>query len=496
MKFKSIIHFRRLVSSSTRQLLIGGTAILTLNPMLASAASDGSLSDTNVKYIGRWDLSSPTEYHAYWGGSYIRAQFSGTTLKIKVRCWSGESGSDYHVQIDGGAFTSYRNVTGTINATPTPLANGTHTVTIAQGKDYDYQFNYQGLVLDAGATTSVPTISSNLIEFIGDSITAGYTDSQEAIDAYGWVCSENLHCEHTLIAYPGIKLVTTTSMGMDQSYFNLQTMNYANSPLWDFAKYTPKVVVINLGQNDGTGVPDSTFQNTYITFLSNIRGKFPSAEIFVLRTFLGIKATPTLAAVNARIAAGDSHVHYVDTTGWLTSGTSDYNDGVHPSVAGHIKAASHLQPILAPYVGGTGLADGTYKVINRNSGLALDAKGQNTTNGTRIQQYAYSAGANQQWTVSGLGGGQYKIIGVQSGRSLDVKGQSTANGAAIQLYDYNGGGNQQWVITPTSGGYNAIQGVQSGKMMEVLGNATTNGAPVDQWSSSGGNNQQWSFQAP
>lgn len=171
---------------------------------------------------------------------------------------------------------------------------------------------------------------------------------------------------------------------------------------------------------------------------------------------------------------------------------------VPPTIAnGKVYMATFSSTVNVYGILGTNtLANGTYKMINRNSGLALDAAGQHTTNGTPIQQYTYNAGANQQWTVTGLGGGQYKIIGVQSGRALDVTGQSTADGARIQLWDDNGGANQKWVITPTSGGYNTVVGVQSSKMMEVLGSATTNSAPVDQWTSTGGNNQQWSFQAP
>jgi hypothetical protein len=140
-----------------------------------------------------------------------------------------------------------------------------------------------------------------------------------------------------------------------------------------------------------------------------------------------------------------------------------------------------------------GLNNGTYKIVNLNSSLALDAKGQNTTNGTPVQQYTYGGGANQQWTVTSLGGGQYKIIGVQSGKSLDVKGQSLNDGAAIQLYTDNGGDNQKWVIIPSTG---TIQGVQSGKLMEVAGSSTSSGALVDQWTANGGQNQQWTFQVP
>lgn len=135
---------------------------------IALAASDGSLGDSNIKYFGRWDFSSPEQYVSYWGGAYIKVNFSGTTVKIRL----GNT-SNFYYKIDNGAWTTLTSVVGAVNLTPNPLARGTHTLSVAQGKDYDYVFNFQGLILDVGATTSSPTVSSNLIEFIGDSITDG-----------------------------------------------------------------------------------------------------------------------------------------------------------------------------------------------------------------------------------------------------------------------------------------------------------------------------------
>ncbi len=467
---------------------------VTANP--AAIAATGDPADPNIQYFGRWDISNPVQYLSYWGGAYLRVNFTGTTVKMKVG-----NATFYFVKIDNGPWTKYTTTAGTINLTPTPLANGTHTLSIAQGKDYNYLFNFQGLVLDAGATTSQASSSSTLIEWIGDSITAGYTDSLVSVSGYPWVCSELLGAEHTQIAYPGICLASgfpaATTVGMDAQYFKLQNPSVANSPDWDFARYTPKIVVINLGTNDNNQrVPDAQLQSTYTSFLANVRTKFPNAEIFVMRTFLGVKATPTLAAVNARIAAGDAKLHYIDTNGWLSS--ADYNDGLHPSVAGNIKAANLLKPILEPYITGTtpSLPNGTYKIVNRNSGLVLDAKDKLTANSTPIQQWTYSGGNNQQWTVTSLGNGSYKIIGVQSGRSLDVTAKSTANGATIQLYDYktSGNENQNWIITPSSGGYYTVQALHSGKPIEVAGSSTATGALIQQWASTGATNQQWAFQ--
>jgi lysophospholipase L1-like esterase len=315
------------------------------------AALDVGINDPNIKYFGRWDFSSSTQYVSYWGGAYFKVKFSGTTVKVKV----GNT-SNFYAKIDNGPWTSYIGASGTINLTPTALASGTHSLSVAQGKDYDYVFNFQGLILDSGASTSLPSVGASLIEYIGDSITTGYTDPQANVNDYGWVCAEALGTEHTQIAYPGICLTSgfTTNPGLDAGYFRLKSPNYAVgvNPNWTFGTYTPKLVVINLGTNDNNkAVPDATFQSTYTTFLANIRAKFPNAQIFVMRTFINVKAAPTLAAVNARIAAGDTKVHYIDTNGWLTS--ADYTDGLHPSVAGHIKASNLLKPILQPYLGTT-----------------------------------------------------------------------------------------------------------------------------------------------
>jgi lysophospholipase L1-like esterase len=313
----------------------------------AITAADGSLADTNIKYFGRWDFSNPTQYRSDWGGAYLRVKFTGTTIKIKL----GNT-SNYYAKIDNGPWVSYLNVSGTVNLTPAPLASGTHTISVAQGKDYNYLFNFQGFILDAGAGTSAPPVAADLIEWIGDSITAGYTDEQANVSGYPWVCSELLGAEHTQIAYPGVTLVSGyPGVGMDVQYFKLQDPSHTPSPDWDFTRYTPKIVVINLATNDnGKNVPDAQVQSTYTSFLANVRAKLPNAEIFVMRTFLGVKATPTLAAVNARIAAGDQKLHYIDTNGWMTN--ADYTDGLHPSVSGNIKAANLLKPILQPYLSG------------------------------------------------------------------------------------------------------------------------------------------------
>ncbi len=311
------------------------------------AAGDGSPGDTNIKYFGRWDRSNASVFHGYWGGAYLKVVFTGTTIKVNLgNTWK------YHVKIDNKPWVTFVAINGTNNLTTTPLAQGTHTLVLAQGQDYDYDFAFKGLVLDPGAKTVVPSVRTDLIEWIGDSITDGYTDTRSDVSDYAWVCAESLNCEHTQIAFPGIALVdgygiNSNKNGMCSQYFKLQDLNYGSSVNWDFSNYTAKVVVINIGTNDGS-TPNDLYQSTYVTFLGNVRTKFANAHIVVLVPNSGSHRTQDSAVYQARVAAGDTKVHFVNSTGWLQG--AEMNDGAHPSDSGHVKFARLLKPLISRYL--------------------------------------------------------------------------------------------------------------------------------------------------
>jgi len=138
----------------------------------------------------------------------------------------------------------------------------------------------------------------------------------------------------------------------------------------------------------------------------------------------------------------------------------------------------------------------TYRIMNRNSGKALEVSGSSLANGGNVDQRAYTAGNNQIWYVSDLGNGYWKIINKNSGKALDVNGASTADGANVQQWDYSGGANQLWQLTNLNNGYFKITAKHSGKALDVYGASTADGANVDQWTSNGGNNQQWQLLDP
>ncbi|GGG52712.1 SGNH/GDSL hydrolase family protein [Paenibacillus radicis (ex Gao et al. 2016)] len=308
-----------------------------------------SVTDPNLKFVGRWDKSSSSVYKSYWGGSYMKTNFTGTHVTVKL----ARSASIY-VSIDGGEDVLFSQVSGTVYLTPTALASGSHSLRITSASEND-MLEIQSLELDAGADTQATALSSHLIEFIGDSITSGYLNSKIALSDYAWLVGEQLGAEHTQIAFPGICLVdniqchSPNSVGMSNQFFKMRSVYDNDSTLWDFNTYQARAVVINLGTNDsGFNVTDNDFKQTYITFLQNIRAKYPLADIFVMKTFIGSMSLPTLLAFNTVHNGGDNKLHYIDTTGWITA--ADTVDGTHPSDAGHVKIAEKLATLLSPYM--------------------------------------------------------------------------------------------------------------------------------------------------
>jgi lysophospholipase L1-like esterase len=343
------------------------SAVLSLAGSAAGAATgDGGLADPNITYVGRWDKSSSTQYTSHWDGAYLTTRFTGRNVAVNLA-----AGTGFRVSIDGGPAVQVWGWTGSPVPLSSQLANdGPHTLQVIA--DYDTtEMQFQGLVLDAGATTLPLAGSRPLVEFIGDSITAGQGGSEWATTDYAWLTGEALGAFHTQIARAGITLTDgfhysdNTWPGMESMYFRAWVPDHCANPqctpdathpavpAWDFSKYSPKLIVVNLGTNDwNLGVPSSQFQTEYTSFLSNVRARHPAAEIFVLRTFNGYLVPETQAAVAARINAGDTKLHYINTDGWLTLYPSnDFKDGFHPNDTGYQKVKDRLVAILQPYLG-------------------------------------------------------------------------------------------------------------------------------------------------
>lgn len=342
-------HFRLLLLA----LAAGPDLLLAQNSTAASGISPAPpqppaeviATDPNLLYIGRWDRSQPQIAHGNWTGHYLRTQFTGTTVSIRL-----EKATRLAVSIDGEPVRLIPTKAGVTLLNEQPLKPGGHQLQVGSGGQNE-ELAFQGLVLDSGATTK-PVEPKPIIEFIGDSITTMFVGSN-----FAWATAGMLGCDLTQISFSGIALTNgygclPDKVGQDTQYFRLKNFNHLkDSPQtpWNFS-YTPRMVVILLGQNDQCGnAPSVTFTDSYIAFVKNIRAKFPAAPIVMMRTYGG-PYEMEIAAAAATLGQADPKVHYVDTTGWL--GKEDFSDGIHPNRGGHLKAARQLANALAPILQG------------------------------------------------------------------------------------------------------------------------------------------------
>jgi hypothetical protein len=275
---------------------------------------------------------------------------------------------------------------------------------------------------------------------------------------------------------------------------------------WDNAKSSPQVEVMVWAGHNSFPIGNCTGYN--VLNINNIswdiwEGYNSSAGYYVY-TF--VPDGSVVWPVNSLPTSGSLNVDLKPFYQWLNdnrSGSGYFNNNMYLDVVEcgfevvEGNGWCYFNGWIDANTGSSGPSTGTYKIISRNSGKAMEAPNQWTGKGQQINQWSYYGGASQQWTVSSLGNNLYKIIGVQSGKSVDISGWGTGNGTKVQLWDYVGGTNQKFYFNSASGGsYEISPSHATGSCLDVDGVSTANGANVQLWQWNGGANQQWSLQAP
>lgn len=90
-------------------------------------------------------------------------------------------------------------------------------------------------------------------------------------------------------------------------------------------------------------------------------------------------------------------------------------------------------------------SDGSYEIVNVNSGKALDVRNGVAENNAVVQQYSRNNSQAQRWFIRDSGAGYY-LQSALGNWVLDLSGGNTANGAAIRLYAPNGTASQLFVV--------------------------------------------------
>ena len=163
------------------------------------------------------------------------------------------------------------------------------------------------------------------IEFIGDSITCGYgidgrlgdiyaTANENATKAYAYKTAVAIEADYSMVAISGYGIVSGYTETGDKNatsvvlpYYDKLGISYGKfasklepaSIIWDFSRFVPDIIVINLGTNDQSycGLDISRceeFQIGYKNFISVIRDKNPNAYILCTLGTMGDYLYPYL----------------------------------------------------------------------------------------------------------------------------------------------------------------------------------------------------------
>ena len=221
--------------------------------------------------------------------------------------------------------------------------NGPHLVELitAGNTDLDQVWNgQQGFAITGIETTGTLTAAPQrpLVDFIGDSITAGcwVAGKHAAADYrpesnYVGIACDNLEIDSVRIAYSAAGVLRPGTGGVPVAKDFLLQIDADTS--WQ--PNTPQLVVINLGVNDRRFSADE-FSTAYDQFVGQVLASFPDIPVVLLVPF-----SQTYRAEIAAIAER-YQLKLVETAGWCTN----FTDGLHPNQYGAQTGGAHLTNTL------------------------------------------------------------------------------------------------------------------------------------------------------
>ena len=301
---------------------------------------------------GRWIIkkspNSPVLYSTNLG-SELRCQVTNSKLfvvNVENRHAQRGPSQQYAVRIDGQAWQRFSANISRAVFTISPIP---HTIEImtAGNSDLDAVWNGdQGFAIRSVAVDAegkiTPAAVRSVVDFIGDSITAGcwVNGKHAAVDYrpesnYAAIAADLLDVDSVRIAYSAGGVLRPATGGVPVAKDFLPRIDQATQ--WQ--PNQPQLVVVNLGVNDRRfGRED--FATAYENFIKQVRLTFPDTPLVLLVPF-SQSFQPLITAIGHRY-----DLPVINTTGWCPS----FTDGLHPDQAGSRRAGKELATALAPYL--------------------------------------------------------------------------------------------------------------------------------------------------
>lgn len=262
------------------------------------------------------------------------------------------------------------------------LAKARHVVRILKLSEAMMSGVVLGSICIESDSEPVPTPPKDkLIEFVGDSITCGYsidtddefwsfsTACENASEAYAYVAAQALDTDFSMVSYSGHGIISGYTPDSEvkaedgllppyyeliaKSVFDYKGLNPENYR-WSFDR-EPDVIVINLGTNDSSYTADvpakiSEYEDEYLRFLTVVRKNNPNAHIICALGMMGDSLYPAVE----RVVGKYSETYDTNISAFHMTPMNNEVDGIggdyHPSRASHKKAAAELTEELRKWL--------------------------------------------------------------------------------------------------------------------------------------------------
>ncbi len=245
-----------------------------------------------------------------WPGVSVTINFTGTGMLGRFR--DSDTSNYYNVIVDHKYIHNLHLDTAKRTYTlAAGLPAGKHSLQLFKRTEWDKGNSwFYGFEYPAGTQLLPPAPPpARKIEFYGNSITCGYAiedsvhDSptgyyENNYDAYAAITARHFNAQYHCIAKSGIGItISWFPLLMPEMYDRLDPTDPDSK--WDFNRYTPDLVVINLLQNDswlvnnpghpefkhrfGTTPPgEDAIIQAYKNFVQSVRSKYPKAAIICM----------------------------------------------------------------------------------------------------------------------------------------------------------------------------------------------------------------------
>ncbi|QFZ21272.1 cellulose binding domain-containing protein [Saccharothrix syringae] len=276
-----------------------------------------------------------------WPGVYFEGRFRGTGVGIAL----DDAENDYDVQVDGATVATLvtpGRTTHWVNG----LTNAEHTVRLVKRTESPWAPGRFGgfTAAPGGELLAKPAARTRQVEFIGDSLTAGYGNTSTTRDcsanggvnrntnadlSFGALAARGLGADYQLNAHSGRGMVRNYNGGDPgtdyRTYYDRGLQNVAGDVWQNPGTWRPQLIVIGLGANDfSTAInpgepwtPDSlvaAYKTAYLGFIDKLRARYgPDATIVVsANAYTGTTTFPQAAqqVVQERNQRGDAKVRY------------------------------------------------------------------------------------------------------------------------------------------------------------------------------------------